>query len=62
MNHDYCHCANHQCPLKQKCFRYQLTEEDMAGRGTGWCSYAGFKPEAVGDELKCEHFILREED
>ena len=56
--HDYCHCGNHQCPLKQKCYRYWLTEEDMAGRGTGWCSYAGFHPDDKGE---CEHFIPRGE-
>lgn len=57
MNHDYCHCSNKGCSKKESCERYDLYLEDLAGRSTGWCSYAGFKPD---DKGQCENYVKKE--
>lgn len=54
MNHDFAHCQNEDCPLKESCGRYRLYLKDKKGEGHGWCSYADFKPDDKGE---CENYI-----
>lgn len=48
ISHDYCHCANEECPKKDTCQRYILYLEDKNGY-RGWCAYSGFKPDDSGE-------------
>lgn len=49
-------CCNHECPLREKCYRYRARPDKY------WQSYAFYKPEnkpfgPVGDtSLECEYF------
>jgi hypothetical protein len=46
MSPDISMCANEECPLKEKCYRYTAKPEMMQ-------SYGDFKPDENGE---CEYF------
>lgn len=57
MRHDHMHCANAECPKKDKCFRYLLHLEDASKR-LCWCTYGSCRPDENGN---CREFIDRKE-
>ena len=53
--HDYMHCSQDRCPLKDKCYRYWLGKEI---KNTDF-QYASYYYPAPDEELgdKCEYYM-----
>lgn len=59
MSHDYCHCANKDCPKAKTCYRAFLCRDDIRIHEKDpnvkmWCSYSAFHPDDKGE---CDHYI-----